>query len=159
MSGVLQLCPSPGSLTLRSGSVLSSVTLGLRGSAPSRSGSLRGSSGVGLSSSSLELPALVKGPGRDDGGVEIRGFSPRSLPTLLRLLEGNKGNSFLYPGERSETHWEANLKRSETIDWCWSLPSQSSPGVSVCVLWRSGGGLRGRSRLQRRVTIEAGRPW
>lgn len=49
-------------------------------------------------------------------------------------------------------------------DWirarCCSLPSQSSPGVKgVWVLWRSGGGLRWRRRLKRRVTIEAGCPW
>lgn len=78
---------SPGSLTLlRSISVLSSVTLGLRGSAPSRSRSLRGSSGFGLSSSSLELPPLMNGPGRADGAAEISGLSLRSLPVLERLF-------------------------------------------------------------------------
>lgn len=88
----ISVCSSPGSLTLlRSGSVLSSVTLGLRGSAPSRSRSLRGSSGVWLSSSkSFALPPLMYGPGRDDGGVEISGLSLRSLPVLLRLLGGKK---------------------------------------------------------------------
>ena len=50
---------------------LSSVTLGLRGLAPSGSLSPRGSSGVWLSSSSFELLPLVNGPGRDDGGAEI----------------------------------------------------------------------------------------
>lgn len=40
-----------------------------------------------------------------------------------------------------------------------SVPSQSSPGVKVWVLWRCGRGLRRRSRLQRRVTIEASCPW
>lgn len=78
---------SPSSLTLlRSISVLSSVTLGLRGSAPSRSRSLRGSSGFGLSSSSLELPPLMNGPGRADGAAEISGLSLRSLPVLARLF-------------------------------------------------------------------------
>lgn len=81
------MCPSPDSLTLlRSGSVLSSVTLVLRGSAPSRSRSLRGSSAVWFSSSSLELPPLMNSPGRDDGGPEISGFSLRSLPEVLRLM-------------------------------------------------------------------------
>lgn len=86
------LCPSPDSLTLlRSGSVFSSAALGFRGSAPSRSRSLRGSSGVWLSSSSFELLPLTNDPGRDDGGPEISGFSLRSLPELLRLM-GGKSN-------------------------------------------------------------------
>lgn len=82
----------PASLTrLRSGSVLSSVTLVLRGSAPSRS--LRASSGVGLLSNSLVLPPLMKDPGRDEA-PDASGFSLRSLPELLRLLrEGIKSGN------------------------------------------------------------------
>lgn len=92
---------SPPSLTrLRSGSVLSSVTLALRGSAPSRS--LRPSSRLGLSSSSLVLPALTKGPGRDEEVLDTGAFSLRSLPALLRLLRGHTagqeaGGSFTGP--------------------------------------------------------------
>ena len=55
-----------------SGSVFSSVTLGSRGSGFF----------LGPSRRSLELPALEKGPGRDDEAVLLRGLSSRSLPAL-----------------------------------------------------------------------------
>lgn len=39
------------------------------------------------------------------------------------------------------------------------IPSQSSPGVKVWVLWRCAGGLRWGRGLQRGVTVEASCPW
>lgn len=146
-------CSSPGSRTLlRSGSGLSSVTLGLWGSAPSRS--LRASSGAWFSRSSLELPPLMNGPGRDDGGPEISGFSLRSLPELLRLVGGRCiCEDVIEHGAASE-----GLVMIPLLPCC-SLPSQSSPGVKVWVLWRCGRRLRRRRGLQRRVTIEASCPW
>ena len=60
----------------------SSETFGLWGSAPSGSLSLGGSSGVGLSSSSFELLALVIRSGDD---AELSGFALRFL-CLLRFL-------------------------------------------------------------------------
>ena len=39
------------------------------------------------------------------------------------------------------------------------IPSQSSPGVAVWVLWRSGGGLRWGGGLQRWQTVEAECAW
>lgn len=58
----------------------------------------------------------------------------------------------------SQSGWycirETNYKKHKD-----PLPSQSSPGVKVWVLRRSGGGLRWWRRLQRQVTIEASCPW
>lgn len=137
---------SPASLTrLRSGSALSSVTLGLRASAPSRS--LRTSSRPRLSSSSLALPARINGPGRDAEAADTSGFSLRSLPELLRLLRGER---LAQEPPCCFTCPPARLRAS--------LPAQGSSGVKVGVVWRSGGWLRRRRWLQRRVAIEAGCP-
>lgn len=89
--------PSPGSRTrLRSASGLSSAALGLDASGLS-SRSRRVSSWVWFSSSSLELPPLVKGPGRgdDDGVLEANGLSLRSRPGLVRLEDAGRTRSYI----------------------------------------------------------------